>query len=189
MARSKKECSFHFIVSRLQLDRSIQKFSSQFCRFGHVASDTRRLLNYFRLDHEGRLVIGGRGGINSAKNTNDYAHIVKRIRSLYPQLKQPQIEYYWSGKVALTLDGLPHIHELAPGVYAGLGYNGRGVGMATLMGQWLADIATGRHPQACMLPVTRLKPIKFQSFRKPVISMAYFWKSLQDRTEGLLSPS
>ena len=155
---------------------------------GHVASDTKRLLNYFRLDHEGRLILGGSGNIYEGKSIRDFSHIVKRIQSLFPQITEPQFEFYWSGKIALTMSGLPHIHEMAPGVYSGLGYNGRGVGMATLMGQWLAELVTDGDQIPGMLPLTTIKPIKLQSFRKPVITAAYFWKSLQDRVEGRQKP-
>jgi len=33
---------------------------------------------------------------------------------------------------------VPHLHELAPGLRAALGYNGRGVAMATVLGTLLA---------------------------------------------------
>ena len=54
----------------------------------------------------------------------------------------------WGGDVALTRDHLPGLHLLAPGVMAGLGYNGRGVGMATVMGKVLADWASGEPDDA-----------------------------------------
>ncbi len=171
---------YSFQVATQPLDTKLRQ---SIMPYGHVASDTKRLLNYFRLDHCGRLILGGRGGTRDANSVQDYAHIVKRIQTLFPQIKQPQIEYYWSGKVALTTDGLPHIHEIARRVYCGIGFNGRGVGMATLMGRWLADLATGAETNLGMLPVTQLKPIKFHRFRKPVISLASFWKSIRDQVE------
>jgi glycine/D-amino acid oxidase-like deaminating enzyme len=38
--------------------------------------------------------------------------------------------------VAVTRDHLPRLQELAPGLLAGFGYNGRGVAMATMMGRY-----------------------------------------------------
>ncbi|MFT5260995.1 MAG: glycine/D-amino acid oxidase-like deaminating enzyme [Gammaproteobacteria bacterium] len=108
---------------------------------GHVVADIRRLLNYFRLDNAGRSLMGGRGGNKEARSTKDYSHLLARKTALYPALENQFIEYAWSGRVALTLDKQPHIHKLAEGVYTGLGYNGRGVGMATLMGKWLAELS------------------------------------------------
>ena len=154
---------------------------------GHAVADTRRLLNYFRLDHTGRLVFGGRGGVNDAKHSSDYDHIVKRITAVFPQIKTPKLDYYWSGKVALTLDGVPHIHQLGSGLYAGLGFNGRGVGMATLMGKWLANLALNKQLGDECIPFSLIKPIQFQNFRKPVISMAYLFKAVRDKMEGYQS--
>ena len=42
--------------------------------------------------------------------------------------------------MALTLDHLPKISELGPGMWSGGGYNGRGVAMATAMGRLLAGV-------------------------------------------------
>ena len=59
----------------------------------------------------------------------------------------------------MTRDHLPHLHELAPGLLAGLGYNGRGVAMATVMGQLLARRALGAPVMELGFPVTPLAPI------------------------------
>ena len=151
---------------------------------GHVASDTRRLLTYFRLDESGRLVVGGRGGVRDARSSQDYAHIKAKIKDIYPQVTDPKIEYRWSGKVAITRDGLPHIYELAPGVFTGLGFNGRGVAMATLMGRWLAEILVSDNRDAPhRLPVTPLQTIPLHGLRKPAIQAAYLLKGLQDEWE------
>src|SRR4026207_1684388 len=48
-----------------------------------------------------------------------------------------------AARAASRLAPLPHLHELAPGVHAALGYNGRGVAMATVMGKGLADRVLG----------------------------------------------
>ena len=44
----------------------------------------------------------------------------------------------------MTADHLPHLHAPAPGVIAALGYNGRGVALATALGLAIgAHLATG----------------------------------------------
>src|SRR5262249_22965351 len=91
-------------------------------------------------------------------------------------------EFVWGGKVALTLDHLPHLHELAPGVLTALGYNGRGVAMATLMGKLLADRLQGRSDG--VFPATPLRPIPFHGGRRPVFELIVAWKRPLDRLEG-----
>ena len=63
----------------------------------------------------------------------------------------------------MTRDHLPHLHELAPGLLAGLGYNGRGVAMATVMGRLLALRALGTPAAELGFPVTPLRAVPFHA--------------------------
>ena len=62
----------------------------------------------------------------------------------------------WWGSLA---DRLPHLHAIAPGLLAGLGYNGRGIAMATTLGRLLARLATGIAADEIGYPVTELQPL------------------------------
>jgi glycine/D-amino acid oxidase-like deaminating enzyme len=81
--------------------------------------------------------------------------------------------------VALTLDGLPRVHEPEPGMFVGLGYNGRGVAMATLMGGWLA--ARLHAGTEAPLPASRIAPIPWHAARKPVIAAGIALAWARDR--------
>ena len=113
---------------------------------GQAVSDLRRILFYFRLDPDGRLLMGGRGPLNDTGDPALFARLESVAARVFPQIGTPEWEHRWSGRVALTADHLPHMHEPSPGVHIGLGYNGRGVAMATVMGQILADRALGASP-------------------------------------------
>jgi glycine/D-amino acid oxidase-like deaminating enzyme len=151
---------------------------------GHVVSDTRRLLLYFRLDGEGRLLMGGRGKLKDSSDPNLYGYVKSALAELFPQLGAPDYAFFWSGKVALTADQIPHLHELAPGVHAGLGYNGRGVAMASVMGRLLALRVQGRGQQDIPFPISALRPIPFHGLRLPVLQAIVAWKRLMDRLEA-----
>src|SRR5690606_18880668 len=111
---------------------------------GACVSETRKLSYYFRRDAEGRFLIGGRGPIREERSaTAMFADLHTAIKQRYPAIAGCKIEYQWSGKVALTIDQLPRIHEPAADVHIGYGYNGRGIAISTLMGQFLADRITG----------------------------------------------
>ena len=150
---------------------------------GQAVSDSRRLLRYFRLDAAGRLLMGGRGAMRESTDRSDYASIIASALELYPALVGCDWEFVWGGKVAVTLDHLPHLHELAPGVHAALGYNGRGVAMATLMGSVLADRVLGRG--APVFPESSLRPVPLHRWRRPVFEIAVAWKRTLDRLEGI----
>jgi len=128
---------------------------------GQAASDTWHLLRYFRLDATGRLVLGSRGSFAPAPSLRDVQYYYRAVHEIYPQLKGIAFEYHWGGFVAMTRDHVPHLHELAPGVLAGLGYNGRGVAMATMMGRLLALRALGTPVVELGFPVTPVLPIPF----------------------------
>jgi sarcosine oxidase len=146
---------------------------------GICASETRRLAFYFRQSPDGRLVFGGRGAIGDAENPAFHSALVAAMHRMFPAAKDLRIDHRWSGQVALTLDGLPHIHEPQPGLLIGLGYNGRGVAMATLMGQWL--IAKALDNETPPLPITPLQPILWHRLRKPAIHLGIAWAWFRDR--------
>jgi len=125
---------------------------------GEAVSDTRRIGNYFRIGPGGRLLFGGRGPFHEPRAPYDYAKLRKALAWLLPDAADAEIEHYWSGRVAMTPDHLPHIHQPAPGVIAALGYNGRGVAFATALG-----LAIGAHladrTQPLPLQLSRMAPL------------------------------
>lgn len=69
--------------------------------------------------------------------------MLKDAARIFPSLKGATWKFQWGGHIALTSDGVPHLHEPAPGLIAGLGYNGRGVAMSHVMGREMAQLALG----------------------------------------------
>jgi len=147
---------------------------------GHCASDTHRLLKYFCIDPAGRLVMGGRGRFLENPGRDDFAHIVKSIEEFFPIAAQAKLEFYWSGRVALTLGYFPQIYDLGPGLRAGGGYMGRGVAMATAMGTLLARCAAGDDIANLPFQPIEAKPIPFHALRRPGIEIAVAWKRMLD---------
>ena len=133
---------------------------------GHVASDTRKLLLYYRCDHHGRLIMGGRGPFREPAGPRDYRHLERVIGLLFPQLKNTRCEFYWAGRVALTRDHVPHVHQPAPGLTVFLGYNGRGVAMATTLGTLVAKNLIAPSNNALPFPITDIRPIPLHSLHR-----------------------
>jgi glycine/D-amino acid oxidase-like deaminating enzyme len=150
----------------------------------HVASDMRRLLVYYRLTREGRLVMGGRG----AYGDNGIRRQMDRLRSLaaamFPQVGRVEWPFHWGGFVAMTADHFPHLNEIEPGITAALGYNGRGVAMASSMGRVLADRAAGSGEDRLAFPMTPLRPIPFHGLRWPAVAAFVGWNGLRDRIDA-----
>ena len=140
----------------------------------HV-SETLRVQAYYRLDGENRLVFGGRGGTFDAAEHFDGAHLKRRVQAMFPQLGSPDWQYCWGGYVAMTADHTPKLLHLDDKVYAGMGYNGRGVAMATLMGKQLAACVTG---EETAMPITVSRPILGHALRK----LGVAWRVATGRT-------
>jgi glycine/D-amino acid oxidase-like deaminating enzyme len=142
-------------------------------------ADTRRLVCYVRKDRDHRFVIGMRGPFRASPSQYDAGALITAARKLYPALEGISFPYRWAGRVAMTTDHIPHLHRLAPGVFAGLGYNGRGVGMATMMGKILAAACMDRTMQAFAYPVSKLDPIAFYAFHRiGVHAMVAYYRML-----------
>jgi glycine/D-amino acid oxidase-like deaminating enzyme len=144
-----------------------------------VASDSRRLLLYFRRDAEGRLLMGGRGPFREPRGASDWAHLERAAQLLYPQLKEVEYEYRWAGRIGITRDFLPHVHLPVPGLTIALGYNGRGIAMATTLGKHLAAHLAGT-AQGLPLPPTSIKPIPLHALQRFYISAGVAWYGLLD---------
>jgi glycine/D-amino acid oxidase-like deaminating enzyme len=147
---------------------------------GEVASDTQRIIFYYRLDPSGRFIIGGRGSFGETNPPLLFRYIERAASRFFPFLRQPRWEYRWGGKIAMTTDSMPRLHALAPGVFAALGCNGRGVALATGMGKLLADLARGAAAADISLPMTELRQIPLFEFRRPALAAIAHYYRLRD---------
>jgi glycine/D-amino acid oxidase-like deaminating enzyme len=150
---------------------------------GHAVSDTRRLLWYFRRDAHGRLVMGGRAPFREDRGAADAGYVRRAVNTLYPQLAGTPFEFHWSGRVAMTQDHIPHLNRLDTGLWAALGYNGRGVGMATLLGRHLAELASGTPAQDIPFPVTSMQPILGYPFTRVAARVLTSYYRFRDQLE------
>jgi glycine/D-amino acid oxidase-like deaminating enzyme len=133
---------------------------------GQVASDTRKLLLYYRANHDGRLIMGGRGTFRDPAGPSAFGHLESVIGLVFPQLKGTRCAFRWSGRVALTRDHLPHVHRPAPGLTILLGYNGRGVGLATTLGTLVGAHLAAPDAHPLPLPLTAIAPIPLHSLHR-----------------------
>ena len=147
-------------------------------------ADTRRVIFYFKKTAENRLVFGSAGITEESPSRTDHARIMKGLCTIYPQFPELKVDYIWGGRIAVTLDHLPHIHQPAPGLHMGLGCNGRGVAMSTVMGRLLAEAALGKSENELPLPVTKIKKYPFHRFHRTGIRLLVPWKEYCDQREA-----
>jgi glycine/D-amino acid oxidase-like deaminating enzyme len=147
---------------------------------GQVTSDTRQLLLYFRKDHVNRLLMGGRGPFREPRDASDWAHLERVVGKMYPQARGLRIDYRWCGRVALTRDFLPHLHEPEPGLLVDIGCMGRGVGLQSAMGKAMADYLVSGDRAKLPFPVVPITPLPLHALNELYVSAIIAWYRLTD---------
>jgi glycine/D-amino acid oxidase-like deaminating enzyme len=147
---------------------------------GQVLSDTRQLLLYFRLDHQHRLLMGGRGPFREPKGERDWAHLARVIPKMFPQLAGVPIAFRWCGRIAVTRDHLPHLHEPTPGLLIDMGCQGRGIGLQTAVGKAMAEYIATSNAAALPLPFAPIEPIPFHGLQRLYVGAVVAWYRLTD---------
>jgi glycine/D-amino acid oxidase-like deaminating enzyme len=103
-----------------------------------MISESRRVLNYFRPSPDGKRVLwGGRASFRAATATESAPALHATMVATFPELKDVRITHGWTGNVAFTFDGLPHI-GVQDGIHYAAGCQGSGVAMATWLGHNVA---------------------------------------------------
>lgn len=150
---------------------------------GRTISDTRRTILYGRREPDGRLLIGSLGRLTQRGDRAAFDDMRREVERIYPSLKGSAWHYRWGGRIAVTRDHLPHLHEPEPGILAGLGYNGRGVAMATVMGRILAERVLGKAPSELPIPTSPIRTYAFHRFHEIGARALIWWMRTQDRRE------
>jgi len=131
-----------FIIATEQLDASV---CDDLLPTRRVASDSKNLLNYFRITPDNRLLFGGRArfAMSSPQSDEKSGRLLRdaMVRT-FPQLSDAGIDYCWGGLVDMTLDRMVKAGE-HDGVHYSMGYAGHGVQMATYMGRQMAEYMSG----------------------------------------------
>jgi glycine/D-amino acid oxidase-like deaminating enzyme len=155
---------------------------------GQALTDTRRLFSGVRVLSDGRLHVSLDGPAFGKEAPPRVAKLDARMAHLFPDLGPMQWEEAWSGFVAMTPDHFPRVHVLGPQLYAGLGYSGRGIAAATLIGSELAARIRGVPDADLVFPATDLRPLAWRRVAAvPVTALLWLWRvrdALDDRTQG-----
>ncbi len=131
-----------------------------------ASSDTRFDLRYFRKDREGRLVSGGALAVQARAAYRLPAMVEGRLRALFPDLPNGTVKTFWGGRIAMTVDRLPHLHRRDDGIYSWIGCNGRGLALSCAMADVVADAVCGVADDQLALRPTPVPQVAFH----PIVS-------------------
>lgn len=150
---------------------------------GHTISDSRRVIMYARREPDNRMVYGSHGKILPNGELGGVDRLIKDAVRVFPQLKNVKWTYQWGGRIAITDDHLPHLHEPKPGILVGLGYNGRGVAMSNVMGRVMAQRVLGSAADELPFPTSPIKDIPLRPIKMAGMSTAIWFMRLMDYLE------
>lgn len=147
-----------------------------------AVADTKFVVNYFRLSHDGRLLFGGGESYGYRFPRDIRATVRKPMLEIFPHLGDTRLDYAWGGTLAITMRRMPYLVRLAPNVLSASGYSGHGVGTATHAGRLMADAVRGE--AAGFDTMARVPCPAFPggvALRNPLLVLAMTWFALRDR--------
>lgn len=144
--------------------------------------DTRRVLISVRIHQDGRLHFGC-GPSMRAGSAPTWQVARARLLEVFPQLGDVEFDDWWPGWMAFNKADSWQMHTLAPGLFAALGCNGRGVALATIYGRDLARHATGTPASDLTLPMTPLDPVGLHALSGVGAAAIAQWWRIRDAVE------
>jgi glycine/D-amino acid oxidase-like deaminating enzyme len=124
---------------------------------GVAFGDTALVRKYFRTDRDGRLVTVTLGHTVESRLSPVHRWAEHTMARMYPQLGTPRIAFRWEGRLGISHDHLPSLHEPAPGFHVPAGWSGRGITAGTVTGKYLAQRILGAREDEFPLPIRPLK--------------------------------
>lgn len=146
-----------------------------------AVSDSRFVVNYFRMSADNRLIFGG-GERYTPEPPADMAAFARgHMLKVFPQLEHARIDYAWGGLVSVTMSRLPHVGRTG-NLFFAHGYSGLGVLLPALTGKVLAEAMAGTAERFDLL--AGLAPPEFPggaALRSPLYVLGMLWYALRDR--------
>ena len=147
-----------------------------------AVSDTKYVVDYYRLSADRRLLFGGGETYGRRFPADLKGFVRKHMLRVFPQLAEARIDYAWGGTLAITLNRLPGFGRLGPSLFYAQGFSGHGVALTSLAGKLIAEAVAGtaerfdvfaRIPQPTFPGGTLL--------RRPGMAVGMLYYSLRDR--------
>jgi glycine/D-amino acid oxidase-like deaminating enzyme len=146
-----------------------------------VLYESGHITVYYRVDASNRLLMGGRGPMQWIRDPSAVEYLMRYAVRLWPTLRDVSWTHGWNSRLAMTADHYPHVHEPGPGALVYLGCNGRGVALATAMGQQLAQRLIAGEAAEIDMPITSLRPIPFHAFWPVAVKSIVLYGRIRDR--------
>jgi len=124
-------------------ERLSEDVAAEINRLDVAVCDLNEVVDYYRLSADKRLLYGGACNYSGRDPASIAAYIRPRMRKVYPQLADVDIDFEWGGSIGIVLNRAPTVGRIDGNVYYCQGYSGHGVTGSHLMGEVIADAVAG----------------------------------------------
>jgi glycine/D-amino acid oxidase-like deaminating enzyme len=107
-----------------------------------VVYDTKKLVAYYTLSRENRMVWGGEGTATGFSAKRNIQTLKRGMLRVFPELKDAAIDYFWSGTLGVTLEQNVHAGQV-DNMWFSMCYEGHGVTLGTYLGEQMANAILG----------------------------------------------
>lgn len=147
-----------------------------------AVADSRFVVNYYRLSHDGRLLFGGGESYTRRLRPDPGAFVRPYMLKIFPQLANVRIDYGWGGILGITMSRVPFVRRLGPKVLTASGYSGQGVMLGPYFGKILADTVAGQLGEFDLLGRLPVPPFPGGPLmRWPILVAGMSYYALRDR--------
>ena len=144
--------------------------------------DPNYVLEYYRLSADKRLLFGGRCNYFGEDPAQIKRRLSPRMRRIYPQLANVEIDFAWGGSIGVTVNRVPQMGKLSDNVFYSQGYSGHGVNVTHLAGQIMAEAVAGSMERMDIFANIRPTLIPgAHRLAKPLVSLGMMYFQLKDR--------
>ncbi len=154
---------------------------------GLIANDvcvhsTKFVVDYYRCSADNRLLFGG-GETYRLQELGDVKGFVRKyMLRVFPQLRDVDIDFAWSGRVAITMSRLPDFGRLHDNGYYAQGFSGHGVALSQLAGRLLAEAVAGDAERFDVFSVLAHRSFPGGRWlRHPLLVIGMLYYALRDR--------
>jgi glycine/D-amino acid oxidase-like deaminating enzyme len=161
-----------------------QDLAATLVKKDRAVSESRRVVNYYRLSPNGRrLVFGGRARFIPTEGRKTAQILFRMMVERFPQLADVRVSHSWGGNVGITLDRMPAIGSDG-NLHWAFGCNGSGIVMMNWLGHKTAEkILHGRDAELSAFENNRPARHPFHAGNGLFLFAAGSYMQLRDRLE------
>ena len=149
---------------------------------GACVHSTKFVVDYYRCTSDHRLLFGGGESYSDRPLDDPKAFVRRYMLRVFPQLADVRIDHAWSGRLAITMNRLPHVGRLAPNGFFAHGFSGHGVALSQIAGKLIAEAVAGTAERFDVLAGLKHRPFPGgRRLRHPLLVLGMLYYALRDK--------